>query len=122
MGRGMVWAGERGNGEGLAPSEGWERRPGHSCPGTWCACLEKASKQSSFHHEPGVPSWVLIVTFHVGRHPKTISSVASNAIAAGPGEALFSTPMKSLPSHPKTWGPTPPYPLVTRPYLSPKGF
>ena len=50
-----------------------------SAQAQWCVSLEKASKESSFHHEHAVLTQELIATFHFGRDVSAVFSTANDA-------------------------------------------
>ena len=68
-----------------------------------CASSEKATEESSFHQEQAILTQELMLTFHF-MASATFLQPTMPAIAR-PGEALLSTSVKSLTSHPETRGP-----------------
>ena len=78
-------------------------------------------------HKHGVLTFVLTMTFHVSRDAKLCSLYPTMPTVSRPGGALFLTSMKSLTSHPQSWGPSSPLPATSishqaLPTLPPKCF
>lgn len=104
MRREMVWARKNRNREGLAHGEGQgSDTGGHHCAGTMVCVFRKGQGREL------LPSWAsdltqeLMVTFHFMASAMFLQPTMP--AVARLGEALLSTSVKSLTSHPETWGP-----------------
>lgn len=68
-----------------------------------CVSSEKAKEQSSLHQEQVILTHELMGTFHFMASAMFLQPTMP--AVARPGKALLSTSVKSLTSHPETWGP-----------------